>query len=83
MWRPEVSRCPFGARLPPQQSRIWRFAGVLDGPGWIRTTALRIMSPLLYPLSYRPAVRNYGLTVRFVSSRLCIDAALPTASAPG
>ena len=29
-------------------------ACLCDGPGWIRTTVQRIMSPLLYPLSYRP-----------------------------
>ena len=30
------------------------YAGSRDGPGRNRTSALRIMSPLLYQLSYRP-----------------------------
>jgi hypothetical protein len=34
-----------------------RFAGILCGPGWIRTNDLGIKSPLLCQLSYRPATR--------------------------
>jgi hypothetical protein len=57
----------FGTRLgkhkPARVSGSGLIAGDLSGPGRDRTSVQRIMSPLLYRLSYRPGWLEYAVSV--------------------